>query len=141
MANAPDTDMKVNALDHVNIIADDLIDTARFFVEIFGLDVRDGPEPLPPEHVQWLYDDSGRAVFHINSKNFRQAFQRETQSGPTTGAIHHVALDCSDHKAFISKLEANNIEYRLNEIPSIDLKQLFFSEPNGVLLELNFRGE
>ncbi len=133
--------MKLNALDHVNIITDDLAGTARFFVELFDLDVRDGPEPLPPEHVQWLYDDSGRAIFHINSKEMQQAFQRDTVSGPTTGAIHHVALDCSDHQGFMKRLDANGIDYRLNDIPSISLKQLFFSEPNGVLLELNFRGE
>ncbi|WP_323800249.1 VOC family protein [Parasphingorhabdus sp.] len=133
--------MKLNALDHVNIITDDLAGTTRFFVELFDLDVRNGPEPLPPEHVQWLYDDSGRAIFHINSKDMQQAYRRETRSGPTTGAIHHVALDCTDHKAFIARLEAHGIDYRLNDIPSISLKQLFFSEPNGVLLELNFRGE
>ena len=133
--------MKLNALDHVNIITDDLAGTTRFFVELFDLDVRDGPEPLPPEHVRWLYDDSGRAIFHINSKEMQQAFRRETQSGPTTGAIHHVALDCTDHRAFMERLEAHGIDYRLNDIPSISLKQLFFSEPNGVLLELNFRGE
>tara|TARA_R110000850_G_scaffold44186_9_gene112681 strand:- start:3444 stop:3845 length:402 start_codon:yes stop_codon:yes gene_type:complete len=133
--------MKLNALDHVNIITDDLAGTTRFFVELFDLDVRDGPQPLPPEHVQWLYDDSGRAIFHINSKEMQQAYRRETSSGPTTGAIHHVALDCSDHQAFMQRLEAHDIDYRLNDIPSISLKQLFFSEPNGVLLELNFRGE
>ncbi|WP_417615548.1 VOC family protein [Parasphingorhabdus sp.] len=133
--------MKLNALDHVNIITDDLAGTTRFFVDLFDLDVRNGPEPLPPEHVQWLYDDSGRAIFHINSKDMQQAYRRETRSGPTTGAIHHVALDCTDHKAFIARLEAHGIDYRLNDIPSISLKQLFFSEPNGVLLELNFRSE
>lgn len=133
--------MKLNALDHVNIITDDLAGTARFFVELFDLDVRNGPEPLPPEQVQWLYDDSGRAIFHINSKEMQQAFNRDTAAGPTTGAIHHVALDCSDHRAFMERLEAHAIAYRLNDIPSINLKQLFFSEPNGVLLELNFRGE
>ncbi|ASK87304.1 VOC family protein [Sphingorhabdus sp. SMR4y] len=133
--------MKLNALDHVNIITDDLAGTARFFVDIFDLDVRDGPEPLPPELVQWLYDDSGRAIFHINSREMVQAYQRDTQAGPSTGAIHHVALDCSDHLAFIKRLDAHGIGYRLNDIPSIELKQLFFCEPNGVLLELNFRGE
>ncbi len=133
--------MKLNALDHVNIITDNLEGTVRFFVELFDLDVRDAPEPLPPEHVQWLYDDSGRAIFHINSKEMQQAYRRETETGPTTGAIHHVALDCSDHKAFSARLEAHGIDYRLNDIPSIQLKQLFFTEPNGVLLELNFRGE
>lgn len=133
--------MKLNALDHVNIITNDLEGTVRFFVELFDLDVRDGPEPLPPEHVQWLYDDSGRAIFHINSNEMQQAYRRETETGPTTGAIHHVALDCSGHQAFIARLEAHGIDYRLNDIPSIQLKQLFFTEPNGVLLELNFRGE
>jgi len=133
--------MKLNALDHVNIITDDLTGTTRFFAELFDLDVRNGPEPLPPEHVQWLHDDSGRAIFHINSKKMQQAFPRETRSGPMTGAIHHVALDCSDHKAFVARLDSDGIDYRLNDIPSIHLKQLFFTEPNGVLLELNFRGE
>jgi len=133
--------MKINALDHVNIITDDLRGTSRFFVDIFGLDLRDGPAPLPPELVQWLYDDNGRAIFHINAKEMQQAFQRETQSGPTTGAIHHVALDCTDHLAFIARLEQFDIAFRLNDIPSIKLKQIFFSEPNGVLLELNFHGE
>lgn len=133
--------MKVNALDHVNIITDDLGGTAQFFSDIFDLDLRDGPPPLPPEHVQWLYDDNERAIFHINSRKMTQAFVRETPSGATTGAIHHVALDCSDHHAFIGRLKAHSIDFRINDIPSIALKQLFFTEPNGVLLELNFRGE
>ena len=51
--------MKLNALDHVNIITDDLAGTTRFFVDLFDLDVRDGPGPLPPAHVQWLYDEAG----------------------------------------------------------------------------------
>ncbi|QJB68667.1 VOC family protein [Parasphingorhabdus halotolerans] len=133
--------MKINALDHVNIITDDLEGTSRFFVDIFDLDLRDGPAHLSPEHVKWLYDDNDRAIFHINAKEMQQAYQRETQSGPTTGAIHHVALDCSDHKAFIRRLEEHDIDYRMNDIASIKLKQIFFAETNGVLLELNFRGE
>lgn len=133
--------MKVNALDHVNIITDDLSGTARFFADIFDLELRDGPEPLPPELVQWLYDDNERAIFHINAREMQQAFDRETPAGQTTGAIHHVALDCSNHLQFIERLESQSIEYRLNDIPSIQLKQIFFCEPNGVLLELNFRGE
>ncbi|MBT5185709.1 MAG: glyoxalase/bleomycin resistance/extradiol dioxygenase family protein [Kordiimonadaceae bacterium] len=133
--------MKINALDHINIITDDLEGTARFFVDIFDLDLRDGPQPLQPEFVKWLYDDSGRAIFHINSSKMPRSIKRETKSGPTTGAIHHVALDCSDHKEFLARLEAHDISYNLNDIPSIKLKQIFFTELNGVLLELNFRGE
>ena len=133
--------MKVKALDHVNIITSDLAGTASFFADIFGLDIRRGPEPLPPEHVQWLYDDQDRAIFHINSTDVPQAFQRNIEAGPGTGAIHHVALNCSDLPGFVEKLETSGIEYKINDIPSVNLKQLFFCEPNGVLLELNFYGE
>lgn len=133
--------MKVNALDHVNIITDDLQGTARFFVDVFGLDVRDAPAPLLPELAQWLYDDSGRAIFHINATEMQQAFNRPTPAGPQTGAIHHVALACSGHDGFVERLEQHGIDYRLNQISSINLRQIFFHEPNGVLLELNFFGD
>jgi catechol 2,3-dioxygenase-like lactoylglutathione lyase family enzyme len=133
--------MKVNALDHVNIITDDLAGTIRFFVEMFDLDVRDAPPPLPPEHYQWLYDDNNRAIFHINSKSAPQAFQRETPRGPATGAIHHVALACTSHAGFVARLTEHGIDFRTNDIPSVNLRQIFFSEPNGVLLELNFFGD
>jgi catechol 2,3-dioxygenase-like lactoylglutathione lyase family enzyme len=32
--------MKVNALDHINIITADLAETAKFYVEMFGLEAR-----------------------------------------------------------------------------------------------------
>lgn len=131
--------MKVNALDHINIVTDDLAGTVRFFVDIFGLDVRDAPPPLPPEQFQWLYDESNRAIFHIVSKAAKQAYPRETPMGGLTGAIHHVALSCSGYETFTEKLQAHNIEYRTNTIASANLRQIFFTEPNGVLLELNFR--
>ncbi len=133
--------MKVNALDHVNIITEDLDGTVHFFADLFDLDVRDAPSPLKPEWAQWLYDDSDRAIFHINAKEMPQAFARETPAGKVTGAIHHVALNCSGHGGFIERLEKAEIEYRLNDLPSVNLRQIFFHEPNGVLLELNFFNE
>lgn len=133
--------MKINALDHVNIITDDLHGTARFFVELFGLDVRDPPAPLKPDLAQWLYDDAGRAIFHINATVMQQAFARPTPAGRVTGAIHHVALNCSGHDGFVRRLEERGIEFKLNELDSIGLRQIFFHEPNGVLLELNFFGD
>ena len=54
--------MKVEALDHVNIITDDLDGTARFYAELLGLERRDGPPPLTPLTAQWMYDDAGRAI-------------------------------------------------------------------------------
>jgi catechol 2,3-dioxygenase-like lactoylglutathione lyase family enzyme len=130
--------MEIIALDHVNIITEDMEETIRFLVNVFDFDVRDAPPPLDPKHYQWLYDSNGRAIFHINSKQAQQAYVRETHAGPMTGAIHHIALKCSGYDAFRGQLERHSVDYRTHEISAANLKQIFFHEPNGVLIELNF---
>ena len=132
--------MKVNALDHVNIIAADLDGTARFYAEVFGLERRNGPPPLTPDSAQWMYDDAGRAIFHINSVDCPRAYEREVAPGPT-GSIHHVALNCSGYPEMTARLDARGMARRVNTVESIGLRQVFTMDPNGVLLELNFFGD
>lgn len=60
-------------------------------------------------------------------------------AGRRTGALHHVALDCSGHAATIERLDNLGIAFRSNDLPAIALRQVFVTDPNGVLLELNFR--
>lgn len=129
--------MKVNALDHVNIITADLDGTARYYAELFELARRDAPAPLSPQNAQWMYDDAGRAIFHINSEDCPRAYDRETRAGPT-GAVHHVALNCSGHDEMVARLDARGLNYQRNHITAIGLRQIFTMDPNGVLLELNF---
>lgn len=131
--------MKVNALDHVNIITPDLDGTARFYAELFGLERRNGPPPLTPDNAQWMFDDAGRAVFHINSLDCPRTFDRAVTPGPT-GSIHHVALACSGYDDMIARLNARGMERQVNTVESIGLRQIFTMDPNGVLLELNFFG-
>jgi len=132
--------MRVNALDHVNIFTDDMAGSARFYRELLDLQVRDGPAPLRPEHVQWVYDDQDRPIIHLNSRGAPQAFARECPPGPT-GPIHHVALNCSGKVEVVGRLKARGADFSLNEIASIGLTQIFTQDPNGVLLELNFFGD
>jgi catechol 2,3-dioxygenase-like lactoylglutathione lyase family enzyme len=131
--------MTVNALDHVNIIAADLDGTARFYAELFGLRRGDAPPPLTPETAQWMYDGNGRAIIHINSLDCRRTYEREVMPGPT-GSIHHVALDCSDYDGMTARLDARGLDRQTRDNPAIRLRQIFTLDPNGVLLELNFRG-
>ena len=131
--------MKVNAIDHVNIIDADLDGTAQFYAEVLGLDRRDGPLPLRPDQVQWMYDDAGRAVVHINSLDCPRAYDREVSAGPT-GAIHHIAFNCAGYEDMAARLEARGIQYATNHIPTIGLSQMFLEDPNGVVVELNFHG-
>jgi catechol 2,3-dioxygenase-like lactoylglutathione lyase family enzyme len=132
--------MKVNALDHVNIITGDLDGTARFYAEVFGLDRRNGPPPLTPQNAQWMFDDAGRAIFHINSLDCPRTFEREVAVGPT-GSIHHVALNCSGYDEMIARLDARGMDRQVNLVEAIGLRQIFTMDPNGVLLELNFFGD
>ena len=131
--------MRVEALDHVNIIAADLEGSARLYAEVFGLEPRDGPPPLTHDTARWMYDAAGRAVIHINSLECPRAYDREVDAGPT-GALHHVALRCSGYDELRARLTKRGLEHRLNEVSAIGLKQVFVLDPNQVLLELNFFG-
>jgi catechol 2,3-dioxygenase-like lactoylglutathione lyase family enzyme len=132
--------MRVNALDHVNIITADLDGTARFYASLFGLERRDAPPPLTPANAQWMYDAAGRAIIHVNSLDCPRTYQREVSPGPT-GALHHVALNCSGYEPMLERLRTAGRTFQLNLVAAIGLRQVFTLDPNGVLLELNFFGD
>ena len=129
--------MRVEALDHVNLITADLEGSVRFYTELFGLEPRDGPPPLTHENARWLYDVAGRAVIHINSLECPRAYDREVRAGPT-GALHHVALRCSGYEELRARLASYGLEHRINVVAAVGLRQIFVLDPNQVLLELNF---
>lgn len=130
--------MIVQRLDHVNIITDRLTETARFYAELLDLEERDGPPPLRPDQVRWMYDHAGNAILHLNSVDCPRAFDRAVAPGAETGAIHHVALRCGDFDEVKARLDARRNDYRVNDLSSIGLRQIFTVDPNNVLLELNF---
>jgi len=130
--------MIVERLDHVNIITDRLSETARFYAELLDLEERDGPPPLKPEQVRWMYDAAGVAILHLNSIDCPRAYDREITPGSETGAIHHVALRCGEFDEVKARLDARGADYAVNDLSSIGLRQIFTSDPNNVLLELNF---
>jgi catechol 2,3-dioxygenase-like lactoylglutathione lyase family enzyme len=130
--------MIVERLDHVNIITDQLAATARYYAELLDLEERDGPPPLKPDQVRWMYDSSGVAILHLNSTDCPRMFERDVQPGAETGAIHHIALRCGNFEQVKQRLDARNANYKVNDVPSIGLTQIFTADPNNVLLELNF---
>jgi catechol 2,3-dioxygenase-like lactoylglutathione lyase family enzyme len=130
--------MIVQRLDHVNIITDRLAETARFYADLLDLEERDGPPPMQPHQVRWMYDHAGNAILHLNSVDCPRVFERSVTPGSETGAIHHVALRCGDFDTVKARLDARGSDYRINDVPSIGLKQIFTADPNNVLLELNF---
>ena len=129
--------MQVEALDHINIIASDLAKSAAFYGSVLGLDESPPPAPLTTDQVRWLRDSGGRIMIHLNSLDTPRAFPRDMSPGPT-GALHHVALRCTGHDEMVARLEGLALDHRRNHIESIGLRQIFVSDPDQVLLELNF---
>ncbi len=133
--------MQVNALDHVNIITDQLGETAEFYKALLGLDRRDAPPPLTPQNAQWMYDAGNKAIIHINSVDCPRTFDREVQPGELTGALHHVALNCTGYDETMRRIEAMGLPSQTNFVAAVGLRQIFTPDPNNVLLELNFFGD
>lgn len=123
--------MQVNALDHVNISTSDLDASARFYAEILNLDVRAAPG-LPLDGFRWLHDSHDRPIVHLRKLD---------NEGGATGAIHHVAFACSGMAELCARLDARNIGYNVHHLEAAGLHQVFFKDPHGILLELNFMGE
>ncbi|HAI15132.1 MAG TPA: hypothetical protein DCM12_01530, partial [Gammaproteobacteria bacterium] len=58
---------------------------------------------------------------------------------PTRGAaIDHIGFEFDDLEAFCKELEAKGIEFDVpfREIPEIELKIAFITDPSGVFIEL-----
>jgi len=132
--------MHVNALDHVNIITDKLGETAEFYAALLSLERRDAPPPLTPDNAQWMYDAGGKPIVHINSVDCPRAFERTVEPGALTGAIHHVALNCSGYDEVMHRITQMGLPHQINTVEAIGLRQIFTADPNNVLLELNFFG-
>jgi catechol 2,3-dioxygenase-like lactoylglutathione lyase family enzyme len=129
----------VKALDHVNIQTLAVADTARFFTDVLELAARPPFPGADTAQVTWMFDADDRPIIHITLPGMTFAEDADRPLRPDTGALHHVAFECADHAAMLARLDRMGIAYRRRDIAPIGLQQIFVTEPNGVLLELNFR--
>jgi len=128
--------MRVKGLNHINLIASDIDATAKFYADVLGMDVSLTPN-VPSQFVgRWIRDESGAPIIHVQAYNpDRHGLPRET--GEKAGAIDHVALTCADMPAMIRHCEALGVPHRVND-GLFGLRQVFVTDPDNVVLELNF---
>lgn len=133
--------MPVLALDHVNIRTPDVSGTAGFLRDLLGLRAATAPGAASIDQGCWMYDTGERPIIHIGPIDAAypsdEAVPFTTARG--SGAVHHVALECAGYDAMVAKLDQLAAPYSCNDITQIGLRQVFVSEANGILLELNFR--
>jgi catechol 2,3-dioxygenase-like lactoylglutathione lyase family enzyme len=119
--------MAVEGLDHFTINVADLERTIRFYDDVLGL--KSGARPPLGFPGAWLYCGD-RAVVHLVAG--------QPPAGEHNGAFDHIALKASDFEATRRQLDAKGIAYNSRGVPGGTRKQIFFSDPDGIKIELNF---
>jgi len=143
----------VTKLDHCNIRTLDLPATIGFYSDV--LELKSSFFPGASDRGAWLYDSTDRPVIHLvavdpgdpaGSIAAIRGMRGDGQGGefdPSmlkgSGAIDHIAFECSDYDDMEGKLQSLDLSFTRNHVESIGLRQLFVNDPNGITVELNFR--
>ncbi|MBV8243947.1 MAG: glyoxalase, partial [Hyphomicrobiales bacterium] len=104
--------------------------TVRFYEEVLGL--VNGPRPPFDFPGAWLYSE-GHPVLHLNDISPTDKPQR-----PDSGVIDHIAFGSRGFDAIKKHLTGKGVSFRVNEVPNSSRRQIFLTDPNNVLIELNF---
>jgi len=122
--------MPLTSLDHYTIRTADLDRSLDFYAETLGLEI--GARPPFTFPGAWLYCGAHPVVHLVGV---------DDQAEADTGAIDHLAFRASDVAEFTRRLAARGVAFEERDVPASDLHQVFLKDPDGVRIEINFRGE
>lgn len=134
--------MPLSHIEHFLIAADDLDATRDWYARVLGM--QPGPHPDFGFPVHWMYL-GGVDVVHIgpSAKNAGEIQKRylgrtSQASAAGTGAIDHIAFRATGLAQTIEHLRKEKIAFSQRRANGQALFQLFFHDPNGIKIELNF---
>ncbi len=119
--------MAIQGMNHFTVLASDLDATLRFYCDLLGL--RAGARPPFDFPGAWLYCGD-TAVLHVIAG-------RPLPPSPA-GVIDHMAFSARDLAATVASLKRHQIDYSLRQLPGDGTWQLFFNDPDGAKVELDF---
>ena len=119
--------MPVTAMNHFTILTDDVPGTIAFYRELLGL--VDGPRPPFDFPGAWLYAGD-QAILHIVGGRPSAELR--------AGVIDHMAFTAVGLADTLAKLTARNIPHQCRRLVGVGTWQLFFHDPNGARVEMDF---
>jgi len=119
--------MPATSMNHFTVLTDDVERTVRFYDDLLGL--RAGPRPAFDFPGAWLYADD-TAILHIVGGRPKSELK--------AGVIDHMAFTGRDLPATLAMLKARNMQYTCRRQVSSGTWQVFFNDPNGARVELDF---
>jgi catechol 2,3-dioxygenase-like lactoylglutathione lyase family enzyme len=125
--------MKVAGINHINIVvtAEQLPVVTAFYEQVLGL--HQGFRTVSKRNGAWLYGGE-QAIIHLS----------EVVDQPATSInsyFNHVAFSCSGLEAALERLANHQVDYSMEYRTPPGMTQLFFYDPVGIRIELNFAGE
>jgi len=134
--------MPLSHIEHFLIAADDIDATRDWYARVLGM--TSGPHPDFGFPVHWMYL-GGVDVVHIGpSAKMAGAIQKQylgrtsQNSEQGTGAIDHIAFRATGLKDMLHHLRAERVAFTQRRANGQALFQLFFHDPNGIKIELNY---
>tara|TARA_B110000444_G_scaffold259003_1_gene301476 strand:- start:142 stop:597 length:456 start_codon:yes stop_codon:yes gene_type:complete len=138
----PENEIKIS-FDHYLLFAKNLDETVKWYGDV--LNMRPGPLPDFDVPVHWLYLED-KPIIHVTERRKENQIESyigkvdyENDSG--SGLIDHIAFNCTGLKKMLSKLDGLNIEYTERRVDAQSRYQVFFFDPNGVKIELDFQAD
>jgi catechol 2,3-dioxygenase-like lactoylglutathione lyase family enzyme len=119
--------MTAHAMNHFTILAEDLAQTCAFYRDLLGLTDVNRPEKGFP-----------RASHFSVSKVVLPLGTRTPLPQPRAGVIDHMAFSAVGLADTVKKLEQKGLKYSLGRQVETSVWQLFFHDPNGARVELDF---
>lgn len=134
--------MAIDSIDHVNVRCTDIGRSISFYEAILGMRAQAAPGQADMNEIAWIIAQDGRSVVHLNREIEGADFLNEDRDWSHvtgSGRVHHVAFECSDYESMRHTLASTGLSLQFNDVPQINLRQIFVHDPDGVLIELNFR--
>ncbi len=126
-------------LDHFAIRTARMQESLQFYCNVLGL--QQGPRPQLPVEGVWLYSGV-TAILHLvelPSDGEATLSGAPAASAVSTRHVDHVALRAIGYEQMRARLLLAGVKLREASVPALNLRQLFFRDPNGIAIELNFR--
>lgn len=134
--------MPLSHIEHILVAADDIDATRDWYARVLGM--KSGPHPDFGFPVHWMYLGE-RDVVHIGpsakaagdiQKQYLGRTSQKSDAG--TGAIDHLAFRATGLRQMLQHLKAEGIAFSQRRANGQALFQLFFYDPNGIKIELNY---
>jgi catechol 2,3-dioxygenase-like lactoylglutathione lyase family enzyme len=122
--------MAVAGMNHFTVLTDDVETTVAFYRDVLGLHA--GARPNFTFPGAWLY--AGRTpIVHVIGGRMKRELR--------AGVIDHMAFTGEGLATMLTALKARSIEHTCRQQVSSGVWQVFFLDPNGAKIELDFAPE